>query len=256
MFSAFISDIMAESTLNSKNRFTCYLNTEVMWTDRINVQCLVWFNASYNNNHWHTFDVRLFLYEWLTVNTCFYFHFVLIFTAKHRSRNTTREYGTKNAKRYVEFAFNVIRVCLHRHLHPPPIYMRFVWLECIYICVYSFPGELNVACAKNVFLYTTQSYKRQDRENGLLGVLFITNFKLSFLPIEKDQNSIYQDNVFLQKYDITLSNIDRVYQIVDRKKRLIDAHSKISSRIEELHIICKVSRLFMVYHTSYKKIVN
>lgn len=91
-----------------------------------------------------------------------------------------------------------------------------------------------------MFLYTTQSYKRQDRDNGLLGVLFITNFKLSFLPSDKDQNTTYQDNVFLQRYEITMSNIDRVYQIVDRKKRLLDAYSKISSRLEELHIICKV----------------
>lgn len=97
-----------------------------------------------------------------------------------------------------------------------------------------------MTCAKNVFLYTTQSYKRQDRDNGLLGVLFITNFKLSFLPSDKDQNTTYQDNVFLQRYEITMSNIDRVYQIVDRKKRLLDAYSKISSRLEELHIICKV----------------
>lgn len=120
-------------------------------------------------------------------------------------------------------------------------------INCFDIIVKSFSGELNVACAKNVFLYTTQSYKRQDRENGLLGVLFITNFKLSFLPIEKDQNTTYQDNVFLQKYDITMSNIDRVYQIVDRKKRLMDAYSKISSRIEELHIICKVSQYLNIY---------
>lgn len=93
---------------------------------------------------------------------------------------------------------------------------------------------------KNVFLYTTQSYKRQDRENGLLGVLFITNFKLSFIPIDKDQNTTYQENLLLQKYEVTMSNIDRIYQIVDSKKRLMDPYSKISSRIEELHLICKV----------------
>lgn len=51
-------------------------------------------------------------------------------------------------------------------------------------------GELEVARAKNVILYTTLSNKSQDRElNGLCGLLVVTNFKLSFLTSDNEQVS-------------------------------------------------------------------
>lgn len=104
---------------------------------------------------------------------------------------------------------------------------------------------MEVASAKNVILYTTLSNKHQERENGLIGVLVLTNFKLSFLTNDNDQKNItYQENFFLQKNDATLLNIDRIYQIVDRKKRLMNPYSKISSKIEGLQVICKVNYLF------------
>lgn len=114
-----------------------------------------------------------------------------------------------------------------------------------FYCFYSISGELEVASAKNVILYTTLSNKHQERENGLIGVLVLTNFKLSFLTNDNDQKNItYQENFFLQKNDATLLNIDRIYQIVDRKKRLMNPYSKISSKIEGLQVICKVNYLF------------
>lgn len=48
-------------------------------------------------------------------------------------------------------------------------------------------GELEVARAKNVILYTTLSNKGQDRDNGLCGLLVVTNFKLSFLTNDNEQ---------------------------------------------------------------------
>lgn len=45
-----------------------------------------------------------------------------------------------------------------------------------------FIGELEVATARNVLLYTPTSKIKDD--NGIPGLLVITNFKLSFLSIE------------------------------------------------------------------------
>lgn len=55
------------------------------------------------------------------------------------------------------------------------------------------------------------------------------------------QNITYQENLFLQRNDVTLQNIDRIYQIADRKKRLISPFSKINSKLDGLQIVCKVS---------------
>lgn len=130
-------------------------------------------------------------------------------------------------------------------------------------------GELEVASAKNVLLYTGLSNKGQEEENSLCGLLFVTNFKLSFLTNENDevayfflssfetqsqgqmdkhlfcsffspQDNMYQENVFLQRNDVTLQNIDQIYQIVNRKKRLVSPYSKIDPKLEGLHIVCKV----------------
>lgn len=97
-----------------------------------------------------------------------------------------------------------------------------------------------MASARNVILYSTLSNTSQDRNFGSIGLLVVTNFKLTFVSYENHQNITYQENFFLRQNDITLQNIDRIYQIVDRKKRLIDPYSKISSKVEGLHIVCKV----------------
>lgn len=133
-----------------------------------------------------------------------------------------------------------------------------------------FSGELEVARAKNVILYTTLSNKGQDRDNGLCGLLVVTNFKLSFLSSDNEQvrmalhlygyqyldynrsflssffqNITYQENFFLQCNDVTLQNIDRIYQIVDRKKRAVNPYSKINPKLDGLHIVCKVRIIFI-----------
>lgn len=42
---------------------------------------------------------------------------------------------------------------------------------------------------------------------------------------------------------MTLSNIDIIYQITDKKKKLVGPHLKTSSRIEAIQIVCKNFRL-------------
>lgn len=63
--------------------------------------------------------------------------------------------------------------------------MSYGFHRIIILCMFS--GELEVASAKNVILYTTLSNKSHDRENGLCGLLVVTNFKLSFLTSDIDQ---------------------------------------------------------------------
>lgn len=66
-------------------------------------------------------------------------------------------------------------------------------------------------------------------------------FYLSVFCIPKDSASVHQENQFLGKHDIALSNIECMYQITDRKRRLISPSQKISSKLEALHIVCKVN---------------
>lgn len=115
-------------------------------------------------------------------------------------------------------------------------------------------------------LHTSLASKSKDVENGVYGLLVLTNFKLSFLSNDNEQvlrclcsfsfthitksiliffliyqSILYQENLLLGKNDVTLSNIDRIYQILDKKKRsAIGMNTKISSKIEGIHVVCKV----------------
>lgn len=74
-----------------------------------------------------------------------------------------------------------------------------------------------------------------------MGVCLLSLFL--FLLHLQNSNLIYQENVFLGKDDVTLSNIDHIYQIVENKKKLLVPGSKVSSRIDFLVIVCKNFRL-------------
>lgn len=54
----------------------------------------------------------------------------------------------------------------------------------IYIC---FSGELVATSARNVILHSSLEDKSKDVENGVYGLLVLTNFKLSFLTNDNDQ---------------------------------------------------------------------
>uniref|UniRef100_A0A6B2ECL4 Putative phosphatidylinositol 3-phosphate 3-phosphatase myotubularin mtm1 n=1 Tax=Phlebotomus kandelakii TaxID=1109342 RepID=A0A6B2ECL4_9DIPT len=105
-------------------------------------------------------------------------------------------------------------------------------------------GEQEVASASLVVLHPPVTNK-DDANTGLKGRLVVTNFKLSFITLEDSQsaNFVYQENIFLGKNDVTLSNIDLIYQVVDKKKKIVSPETKISSRIDYLIVICKNFRM-------------
>lgn len=52
--------------------------------------------------------------------------------------------------------------------------------------------------------------------------------------------TLRQENAFLGSDDVTLSNIDSIYQITDRKRRLIVPNTKINPKLQGIHVVCKV----------------
>lgn len=107
-------------------------------------------------------------------------------------------------------------------------------------------GEIEAARVNNVCMYTTHCIKDNKYIDEKEGVLVITNFRLSFLCIESESEelSAYQKNTFLGKYDVSLLNIDKIYQVTDKKKRVVNPQSKNSTKIEIIQIVCKNFRIF------------
>lgn len=107
-------------------------------------------------------------------------------------------------------------------------------------------GEIEAARVNNVCMYTTHCVKDNKYIDEKEGALIITNFRLSFLCIESENEEVsaYQKNTFLGKYDVSLSNIDKIYQVTDRKQRVVNPQIKNSSKIEIIKIVCKNFRIF------------
>nr|XP_040239839.2 myotubularin-related protein 10-B [Anopheles coluzzii] len=106
-------------------------------------------------------------------------------------------------------------------------------------------GELEAARANNVCMYIT-SYLKDGKVCGeKMGILLITNFRLSFVSLDMDDDQLsFQSNRFLGSSDVSLSNIDRIYQYVDKKKRIISPQVKNSSKIDKIRIVCKNFKTF------------
>ncbi|XP_055537349.1 myotubularin-related protein 10-B [Wyeomyia smithii] len=106
-------------------------------------------------------------------------------------------------------------------------------------------GEIEAARVNNVCMYTTYCIKDSKYIDEKEGALIITNFRLSFLcaESENEQFSAYQKNTFLGKYDVSLLNIDKIYQVTDKKKRMVNPQVKNSSKIEIITIVCKNFRM-------------
>jgi len=101
-----------------------------------------------------------------------------------------------------------------------------------------FLGELEAARASNVlqmenkiFTKKNKSLLPQHRE----GLLVVTNFRLCFLISQPDNNDKtdmskknvhYQENKYLGRFDITLSNIDEVSVISDKKQKVVTPQQK------------------------------
>lgn len=92
----------------------------------------------------------------------------------------------------LSMAVHFISFSSHQKQHFANLLIYF--FSCLFFLLFGFVvfslslGELEVARAKNVILYTTLSNKSQERElNGLCGLLVVTNFKLSFLTHDNEQ---------------------------------------------------------------------
>ncbi|XP_003246575.1 myotubularin-related protein 10-B [Acyrthosiphon pisum] len=102
------------------------------------------------------------------------------------------------------------------------------------------PGEMIIAEAQSVLLFTPVN----EQKTGISGVLFVTNFRLSFITSNEKhlKETSYQENLLLGQYDVCLSNIDIIYLLTgDKKKRLMTGH-RFNDKVKGLHIICKNMR--------------
>lgn len=150
------------------------------------------------------------------------------------------------------------------------------------------PSEQIVASAP-AYLYPAisniDSISNLNSPVAVFGLLTVTNFKLSFVPLQQhhhnqveagnangigkdvvSDNKLSQEHLILQKNDVTLNNIDYVVQVgetgravsalpgqANRRRKRLDAQQKLmSGRIAALHIICKNFRLlkFAFQYTS------
>lgn len=85
-------------------------------------------------------------------------------------------------------------VCLHCW----PIWCaRDINVNFVNCSIMMISGELEVASAKNVVLYTTLTNKRRNPDDGIIGLLVVTNFKLSYLACNNDQVRVEMHLQFL-----------------------------------------------------------
>lgn len=128
-----------------------------------------------------------------------------------------------------------------------------------------------IAEAQSVLLFTPVN----EQKTGISGVLFVTNFRLSFVTSNEKhlkvnfkfniiclllfnskhfQETSYQENLLLGQYDVCLSNIDIIYLLTgDKKKRLMIGH-RFNDKVKGLHIICKVKET--IFYFILKYIIN
>ncbi|GLH04981.1 Uncharacterized protein GBIM_10624 [Gryllus bimaculatus] len=98
-------------------------------------------------------------------------------------------------------------------------------------------GEMVVAEAQKVLLFAPVS----SNNKGKSGTLSVTNFKLSFVTTEERsrEDTISQQNCLLAEYDICLSNVDMIYQIIGDKRRRLLPGSSVPDKVKGLCILCK-----------------
>ncbi|KAG8224111.1 hypothetical protein J437_LFUL001805 [Ladona fulva] len=106
-----------------------------------------------------------------------------------------------------------------------------------FISLLTSKSEAVVAEAQNVLMLTPFSNHKQ----GISGSLSVTNFKLSFITtdVNKKYDYGYQQNILLGEHEVSLSNIDVVYQILRAKKRRLSPGIQLSGKVKGLQIICK-----------------
>lgn len=119
-------------------------------------------------------------------------------------------------------------------------------------------------------MVTAQNVKLMPPPNETLvctGLLVVTNFKLSFVagrtaaasapgggvdghqPTNPGRSATSQENAFVGQHDVTLTNIDSIYQVVGaggkRSQLVPGGGTKISSKLHGLHVVCKNFRVLV-----------
>ncbi|XP_063627286.1 myotubularin-related protein 10-B [Cydia splendana] len=99
-------------------------------------------------------------------------------------------------------------------------------------------GELIVGAAHSVVLLTPLS----DRDHGRFGSLFVTNYKLAFVPLEKSvDDECSQRNHLLGPYEAALTSVGAVW-LTDggpvRRRRLLPK-GDMPGKVKGLQVICK-----------------
>ncbi|XP_046966425.1 myotubularin-related protein 10-B isoform X1 [Vanessa cardui] len=99
-------------------------------------------------------------------------------------------------------------------------------------------GELVVGAAHSVVMLAPLS----ERDRGRFGSLFVTNYKLSFIPIDSSSNDEYgQRNQLVGTFDVPLTGVGALWQTDGgpiRRRRLLP-RSDVPSKLKGLQIVCK-----------------
>ncbi|XP_049871615.1 myotubularin-related protein 10-B [Pectinophora gossypiella] len=99
-------------------------------------------------------------------------------------------------------------------------------------------GELVVGAAHSVVMLTPLS----EYDRGRFGSLFVTNYKLSFVPLESPHNDEYsQRNNLLGTYDVPLTGVQAVW-LTDGgpvRRRKLQPFGDMPGKVKGLQIICK-----------------
>ncbi|KAK3096634.1 hypothetical protein FSP39_001921 [Pinctada imbricata] len=102
------------------------------------------------------------------------------------------------------------------------------------------PGERVVTEADSVLSFVPFT----DRKRGVSGKLFVTNFKVTFITGDRStydgQPPKRQRNLLINDYDIPLTSIDTIYQVMSgNKRRKLVPGSTVSTFTKYLEIYCK-----------------
>ena len=68
--------------------------------------------------------------------------------------------------------------------------------------------------------------------------------KIHFLPL---QNLICHDKLHLGEHDVCLSNVDALYILGDKKRKLIPGRNA-SEKVKGLYVLCKVMSFILFFH--------
>ncbi|XP_060804648.1 myotubularin-related protein 10-A isoform X1 [Amyelois transitella] len=99
-------------------------------------------------------------------------------------------------------------------------------------------GELVVGAAHNVIMLTPLS----ERDQGRMGSLFVTNYKLSFVPLEHSPyDESCQRNYLLGPHDVPLTGVGAIWMTDGGpvRRRRVGLNGDMPEKVKGLQVICK-----------------